>query len=61
MVDSLKQIRAQDYEMKALLGHQSGSVTHDIYGSIDSPINSIYEMLLDISFKEVLINIRAWQ
>jgi len=61
MVDSLKKIRAQDYEIKSLLGHQSGSVTHDIYGSIDTPIESIYSMLLGLSFKELTGKVKTWQ
>jgi integrase len=61
MVDSLKKIRAQDYEIKSLLGHQNGSVTHDIYGSIDTPIDSIYSMMLGLSFKGLTAKVRAWQ
>jgi integrase len=61
MVDSLKKIRAQDYEIKSLLGHQNGSVTHDIYGSIDTPIDSIYSMLQGLSFKELTTKVKAWQ
>ena len=61
MVDSLKKIRAQDYEIKYLLGHQNGSVTHDIYGSINTPIDSIYSMLQGLSFKELTTKVKAWQ
>jgi integrase len=60
MVDSLKQIRAQDYEIKSLLGHQNGSVTHDIYGSIDTPIDSMYSMLNGLSFKNVTSKVIPW-
>jgi len=61
MVDSLKKIRAQDYEIKSLLGHQNGSVTHDIYGSIDTPLDSIYSMLQGLSFTELTTKVRTWQ
>jgi integrase len=61
MVDNLKQIRAQDYEIKTLLGHQNGSVTHDIYGSIDTPIDSIYDMLKGLSFRELTRKVKIWR
>jgi integrase len=60
MVDKLRKVRAQDYEIKELLGHSSGSVTHDIYGSVDTPIDAILTMLLEVSFKEIIIDVKAW-
>jgi integrase len=60
MVDKLRMVRAQDYEIKELLGHSSGSVTHDIYGSVDTPIDAILTMLLEVSFKDIIINVKAW-
>jgi integrase len=60
MVDSLKQVRAHDYEIKALLGHQNGSVTHDIYGAIETPINLISDMVAVLSFKTALASVKPW-
>jgi integrase len=60
MVDRLRKVRAQDYEIKELLGHSSGSVTHDIYGSVEPPLDSILAMLLEVSFKDITVNVKSW-
>jgi integrase len=60
MVDKLRKVRAQDYEIKELLGHSSGSVTHDIYGSVETPLDSILTMLLEVSFKDITVNVKVW-
>jgi integrase len=60
MVESLRQSRAYDYEIKAILGHSSGSITHDIYGSSATAIQLINDAIQKISFKEVTQRVKAW-
>jgi integrase len=61
IVDKLKQIRARDYEIKSLLGHQNGSVTHDIYGAVETPIDLVFEILSTLSFKDSVSAIKPWK
>ncbi|GHF98298.1 site-specific integrase [Thalassotalea marina] len=60
MVDHPKKARARDYEIKSLLGHKNGSITHDIYGSIDPPIDTVSKMLNELSFKKLTSQIKKW-
>lgn len=60
MVDSLRQSRAYDYEIKAILGHSTGSITHDIYGSTSTAIELINEAIQKVSFKEVTQQVKVF-
>lgn len=60
MVERLRQKRINDYEIKAILGHSSGSITHDIYGSDRTPLNSIQEALQELSYQAFINQIRPW-
>lgn len=60
MVESLKQSRAYDYEIKAILGHCSGSITHDIYGSASTAIELINDAIQKVSFREAIQQVRIW-
>lgn len=52
----LREIRAEDYLMKRLLGHEVGSVTHDVYGR-DEP-KPLYEVLAKVEYGIDLTNLR---
>lgn len=60
MVESLKKSRAYDYEIKAILGHSSGSITHDIYGSSSTEIELTNDAIQKVSFKEVTRQVKVW-
>jgi integrase len=60
MAECLRQSRAFDYEIKELLGHSSGSITHDVYGSVSTAIEPLNVAIQKISFKEVLQQVKAW-
>jgi len=50
--DSLRATRANDYEIKRILGHVTGSDTHDRYGS-NSNVKNLNTVIQSISFAEL--------
>jgi integrase len=60
LVANLIKLKAPAYELKSLLGHQHGSITFDLYGSDEVELKPIHEMLVKLSFKDVLKNVRSW-
>ena len=48
MTSKLREIRAQDHEIKMLLGHETGSVTHDVYGGRE--VKPLFEVLKQVDF-----------
>jgi integrase len=46
--DKLREVHALDHEIKLLLGHEVGSVTHDVYGS--QPVKALNEVLAKVDF-----------
>ena len=60
LVANLIKEKAPAYELRALIGHQHGSITFDLYGSDEMDIKPINEMLIKLSYKEVLKNVKPW-
>jgi integrase len=60
LVANLIKLKAPAYELKSLLGHQHGSITFDLYGSDEVELQPIHEMLVKLSFKDVLKNVKSW-
>ena len=57
MASKLREIRAQDHEIKMLLGHETGSVTHDIYGG-GQEVKPLFEVLKQVDFEVDLTHLK---
>ena len=60
LAERLRQKRVNDYEIKAILGHATGSITHDIYGSDQTALDAIQEALHELSYIEITSNVKPW-
>lgn len=60
LAERLRQQRINDYEIKAILGHSTGSITHDIYGSDQTALDSVQEALHELEYTETTRLIKPW-
>lgn len=50
MADMLREVRAEDYLIKRILGHETGTVTHDLYGDSKGLVKPLYSVLKQVDF-----------
>ena len=58
MADKMRKVRAEDYLLKRMLGHEVGSVTHDTYGGDEDLVEPLNEVLQKVDFGVDLAHIK---
>ncbi|MBU1437368.1 MAG: hypothetical protein KKF79_08355, partial [Gammaproteobacteria bacterium] len=58
--ERLRQKRVNDYEIKAILGHSTGSITHDIYGSDQTALDAVQAALHELNYTEITQTVKPW-
>ena len=60
LAERLRQKRVHDYEIKAILGHSTGSITHDIYGSDQTALDAVQVALHSLDYSEITRTVKPW-
>lgn len=60
LAERLRQKRVHDYEIKAILGHSTGSITHDIYGSDQTALDAVQVALHSLDYSEITRVVKPW-